>query len=146
VHLQTRSIPASKCISEFTRFQSPSASPNILDHCRHVHRQGAMVGGRRHRGNGGGWRTGSTYSADPSVDRYHLMSISSYHIMKINSIFTNFWSHSLFPRLRGSSMPLSTISSRQIAMLLEPELLVLMNSAWMPREVRWTVVGGLSAF
>jgi len=32
VHLQTCSITASKCISEFTRSRPPSASPNSLDH------------------------------------------------------------------------------------------------------------------
>jgi hypothetical protein len=32
VHLQIRLITAPKCISEWTQSQSPSASPNMLDH------------------------------------------------------------------------------------------------------------------
>jgi hypothetical protein len=35
--------------------------------------------------------TGSIYSADPRVDRHHLISISSYHTMKIHTLaFPNF--------------------------------------------------------
>jgi len=96
--------------------------------------------------------TGSIYSADPGVDRHHLISISSYHTKKIHSIFPNFYSHSLCPRfrgstqLRGSSTPGSIISSHPIPTLLEPEPLFLMNSVWMSREVRGSVDGGLSAF
>ena len=30
--------------------------------------------------------TGSVYSADPGVDRHHLISISSYHTMKIHTL------------------------------------------------------------
>jgi hypothetical protein len=37
VHLQTRSITASVCISEFTQSWSPIASPNSLDHGLQVH-------------------------------------------------------------------------------------------------------------
>jgi len=29
---------------------------------------------------------GSIYSADPGVDRHHLISISSYHTMKIHTV------------------------------------------------------------
>jgi len=39
LHLQTHSITASKCISEFTRPRPPSASPNSLDHGLPVHLQ-----------------------------------------------------------------------------------------------------------
>jgi len=38
LHLQTRSITASKCISEFTQSRSPMASPNLLDHGCGVYR------------------------------------------------------------------------------------------------------------
>jgi len=37
VHLQTRSISASKCSSQFTRSRPPIASPNSLDHGLKVH-------------------------------------------------------------------------------------------------------------
>jgi len=43
VHLQTRSITASKCISEFTWSRPPSASPNSLDHGLQVHLQTRMT-------------------------------------------------------------------------------------------------------
>jgi len=39
VHLQTRSITASQCISEFTQSRSPIASPTSLDHGLKVHVQ-----------------------------------------------------------------------------------------------------------
>jgi hypothetical protein len=39
LHLQTPSITASKCISEFTQSQSRIASPNSLDHGLEVHLQ-----------------------------------------------------------------------------------------------------------
>jgi len=39
VHLHTRSIAASKCISEFTWSWSPSVSPNTLDYLLQVHLQ-----------------------------------------------------------------------------------------------------------
>jgi hypothetical protein len=37
MHLQTRSIMASECISQFTRFLPPSASPHSLHHGLQVH-------------------------------------------------------------------------------------------------------------
>ena len=46
----------------------------------------------------------------------------------------------------GSSTPGSIISSHPISTLLELEQLFLMNSAWISREVRLSVDGGLSAF
>ena len=90
---------------------------------------------------------GSLYSADPRVDRHHLISISSYHTMKIHtSIFPNIWSHSVCPRFHGFSTPGSIISSHLIPMLREPEPLFLINSIWMSREVWQSVDGGISAF
>jgi len=58
VYHKIRSIPASKYISEFTRSQSPSASPNTLDHGLKVHVQLGTAVGRRYRGNGGGQSDG----------------------------------------------------------------------------------------
>jgi len=62
VHLQTRSIPASKYI--------------FKEH-HQVYGDTAVVQVDR--------VTGSVYSADPGVDRDHLISISSYHTMKIHT-------------------------------------------------------------
>jgi len=66
-------------------------------------------------------------------------------------MFSNFWSHSLGPRLRGSmqlhgsSTPDGIISSHPIPTLLELETLLLMNSILMLQEVQRSVDGGLSA-
>src|SRR5882757_5308370 len=69
----------------------------------------------------------SIYSGDPGVDRLiasHFHLILSYN-ENTHSIFPNFWSHSLFPRfrgstqLRGSSQPCSIISSLLLPTLLE---------------------------
>jgi hypothetical protein len=97
--------------------------------------------------------TGSIYSADPRVDRHHLISISSYHTMKIHTL--SFPTFGLTRSVRdimdpcncmGSSMPGSIISSHPIPTAHKPELLILMNSVWMSREVRHSVDGGISAF
>ena len=153
MHPQTRFIPASKCISEFTRSQSPSASSNTLDHGLQVHRQGVMAGVWRYRGNGGGLSDGEYVFGRP---RSRLTSSHFHPILSqnenTNSVFPNFRSHSLCPRfgglmqLGGSSMPGSIISSPLIPMLLEPPPLFLMNSVWMLRDMRRSVDGGLSAF
>jgi len=83
VHLQTRWIAASKCISEFTRSQSPSASQTssmkyIFKVRRRLYRDTRVTEVDR--------VTGSIYSADPAVDRHHLIPISSYHTMKIHTL------------------------------------------------------------
>jgi len=96
---------------------------------------------------------GSIYSADPGVDRHHLIPISSYHTMKIHTLsfptsgLTRSVCDIVDPRnCMGSSTPGSIISSHLIPTLLKPELLLLMNSGWKSREVRRSVDGGLSAF
>jgi len=83
VHLQTHSIPASKCISEFIRSLSPSASQTrsikyIFKEQRWLYGDTGVTEVDR--------VTGSIYSADPGVDRHHLISISSYHTMKIHTL------------------------------------------------------------
>jgi len=82
VHLQTRSITASKCISEFTRAPSPSASQTCSS--KYIFKERWRL-----YGDTGVTEvdrvTVSIYSADPGVDRHHLISISSYHTMKIHT-------------------------------------------------------------
>jgi len=81
--------------------------------------------------------TGSIYSADPGLDRHHLISISSHHIMIIHTLsFPTFGlTRSVrdfgSAQLRGSSTLGSIISSHVIPTLLEPEPLCLMNSVSM---------------
>ena len=65
VHLQTHWILASKCISEFTQCQSPRASPNTLEHGLQVHLQGVTGGIRRYRGNKGGQSDGEYLFSRP---------------------------------------------------------------------------------
>jgi len=83
VHIQTRSITASKCISEFTPSTSPSASQTrsikyiFKERWRLYGDAGVMEVDRV---------TGSIYSADPGVDRHHLISISPHHTMKIHTL------------------------------------------------------------
>ena len=164
VQPQIRLISAYRCISKLDRLRPPSASPNSLDHSLGVYLETLSITASKYifkeqqlvYGDTGVTEvdrvTGSIYSADPGLDRHHLISISSYHTMKIHSIFPNFCPHSICLRfggsaqLRGSSTPGSIISSHPMPSLLEPELLVLMNSVWMSREVRGSVDGGLSAF
>jgi len=126
VHLQTRSITASKCIFQFTRPWSPSAYPNKLDHGLQVYHQGASVGVEIFRGNSGGMSDAEYMFGRPrgryTASHFHL--IFSYK-ENAHSIFPNFWSHSLFPRffgstqLRGSSQLGSIISSLLLSTLLE---------------------------
>jgi len=83
VHLQTRSIPASRCISEFIRSPSPSASQTrsikyILNERRQLYGDTEVTEVDR--------VTGSIYLADPGVDRHHLISISSYLTMQIHTL------------------------------------------------------------
>jgi len=83
VHLQTRLIPASKCISGFIR--SPSLSASQTCSIKYIFNER-----RRSYGDTGvtveDKATGSIYSADPGVDRHHLISIYSYHTMKIYTL------------------------------------------------------------
>jgi len=152
-HLQTHLIVAVKRISEFTRSQSQSASSNMFDHSLHLHLHGAMAAVRRYRRNGGGqsdWEYifGRLRSRFTSSHFYLILSYNE----NTHSIVPNIWSHSLCPRLNGStqlhgsSMPGSIISSHLSSTLLEPVLLFLMNPVWMSGEVRRNVEGGLPAF
>jgi len=94
VHLQTRSITVSKCISNFAPLRPPSspdhrlqvhlqsqsitASKYIFNQQRQVYRDtGAMELDRV---------MGSIYLADPGVYRHHPISISSYHTTKIHTL------------------------------------------------------------
>jgi len=153
VHLQTRSITA-----------STNASPNSLDCSLQVNLQTRSIIAPKNIFKAR-WRvygvtgvtevqrvTGCIYSAEPGVDRHHLVSILSYHTMKIlylSQLFGVTCSvHNIMDPCNcfGSSTPGSIISSHQISTLLEPEPLFQMNSLWMSREVRWIVEGGFSAF
>ena len=94
VHLQTRSITASKCFSRLARLRSASSH----DHGLQVHLQTRSITASMYIFNERRWVyrdtgvtevhrvTGSIYSADPGVDRHHLISISSYHTMKIHTL------------------------------------------------------------
>jgi len=83
VHLQTRSTTASKCISEFTRSPSPSATQTRS--IKYIFKER-----RRLYGDTGVTEvdrvTGSIYSADSGEDRHHLISIFSHHTMKIHTL------------------------------------------------------------
>jgi len=122
VLLQTCSITASKCIfKERRRLYGDTAVTEV-----------ARV-------------TGSIYSADPGLDRHHLISLSSHHTMKIHTLsFPTFGltrSVDGSTQFRGSSTPGSIISSHPIRMLIEPEPLYRMNSVWMSRGLRRSVDG-----
>jgi len=114
VHLHTRTITASKCISRLARLRPASAH----DHGLQVHLQTRSIPASKRitafmRSPSPGesqtpsikyifkeqWQlygdtgvrevdrvTGSIYLADPGVDRHHLISISSYHTMKIHTL------------------------------------------------------------
>jgi len=111
VYLPTRSITASKCISEFTLSRPPSASPNLLTQGLQVHlwvhsiwvskcifkhawscpsstslRSDGMFMEMQRGVTEVDRVMGIIYSADPGVDRRHLISISSYHKMKIHTL------------------------------------------------------------
>jgi len=114
VHLQICSIRASKCISKLVRLRPPgshdqglqvhpqtrslTASKYILKERRRVYWDTGVTEVDR--------VTGSIYSADPGVDRHHLISISIYHKMRIHTLsFPTFglscsvravlWSHTI---------------------------------------------------
>jgi len=103
VPIWTCSITPSKWISEFTGSQSPSPSPHSLDPGLQVHLQICSIMASKYmiKQRRQVYRdtvvtevdivTGSVYSADPGVDRHHLISISSHHTMKIHTLsFTTF--------------------------------------------------------
>ena len=77
-----------------------------------------MVGVRRYIGNRGGMSdVGYTFGRPrgrSTVSHFHLLL--SYN-KNTHSIFPNFWSHSLFPRFRGSSWLGSIISSHHLRLL-----------------------------
>jgi len=93
VHLQSRSITASKCITKLARLWL-SCSHN---HSLQVHLQTNSIKAskyickeqRRVYGDTGVTEvdrvTGSMYSADPRVGRYHPISIPFYHTMKTHT-------------------------------------------------------------
>jgi len=94
VHLQTRSITASMCITKLARLLPRSSHDHGLQVNLHTHSITASkyIFKERCRVYGDTGVTevdrvmGSIYSADPGVDRYHLISISSYHTMKIQTL------------------------------------------------------------
>jgi hypothetical protein len=152
--LQVRTIIASKCISKLSGSRPPNASlSSPVDLSVHVHLQTRLITATKYifhkrlglYGEAGvndvDRGMGSIFSADPRVDRHHLVSISSYHIKKIHYIIPNFWFSLLcrrfcgFTQLHGTLTPGSIIYSNPIPRLLESEPLFLMNSLWTLREV-----------
>jgi len=83
VHIQIRSITASKCISEFTRSPSPSASQS--GSIQYIFKQQWRLNGDTEVTEVDRV-TVSIYSADPGVDRHHLIYISSYHKIKFHTL------------------------------------------------------------
>ena len=156
LHLQPRSVVASQFISILARSRPRSASLSSLDPGLQLHRQTCSITAsmytckqqRRLYGDTGvtevEWASGSIYSGHPRVHRHH--PILSYN-NNTHSICPNFWSHSLFPRFRGSmplhgsSRPGSIISSHLRHTSLELELLFATNSVRMSREVWYNIVG-----
>jgi hypothetical protein len=69
VHLWVNAISVSKCISKYARSRSPSTTLRSDSRYREI--QGGVEEVDK--------VPGSIYSADPRVDRHHLISISSYH-------------------------------------------------------------------
>jgi len=159
------------CISTLAQSQSPSVALNSHDYSLQVHLQTHSITASKYifkerrlvYGDTGVTKVervmGSIHSADPGEDRHHPISISSNHTKKIHTLsfptfgFTRSVRDIADPRnCVGSSTTGSIISSHPIPTLLEPEPLfepeplVLMNSIWMSREVRWSVHGGLSGF
>jgi len=92
-------LSVSKCISKLTQHLPPSASLCLLDRTLQVHPQTQSIKAsfiilkEEWRVYGHAEVTevdrlsGSIYSADPAVDRHHLISISSYHTMNIHTLF-----------------------------------------------------------
>jgi len=127
VRLQTRSITASQCISQFTPSRPPTASPNSINPGLPMHLQPrsitaskSIVQERRWVYGDTGvtevkWATRSIYLGDPGVDRQHLIFISSCHTTKRDTLcFPTFGLTRSFrgsTQLCGSSRPDSIISS-----------------------------------
>jgi len=84
VHLHTCSIPASKCITEFIRSLSQSASQLRL--IKYIFREQRQLSGDSPGILKVETITGSLYSADSGVDRHNLLPISSYHTMEIHTL------------------------------------------------------------
>jgi len=130
VHLQTCSIRASKYIFKKRRRVNRDTRVTVVERV-----------------------LGNIYSADPRVDRHHLISISSYHTMKIHTL--SFPTFGLTRSVRDFVAACNCMDPQrrvvsyfptQFATLLEPEPLFLMNFVWMSRDVWRSVDGGLSAF
>jgi len=138
VQLQTPSIPGSIYISQFTQSQSPSGSPNRLDHGLQAHLERAMWGIRWYKVDGVEQSEVESIFGRPrnryASSHFHLI-LSSNEDTHYN--FPNYYSHSLSLRfsgstqLCGSSKPCSIISSHPLPSLLKPEPRFPMNSVWM---------------
>ena len=142
MHLRCRSIPASISVSSLT------VSPKMHRHIRSILRSKDVVYKEQPVSGPAAEpdldkMTERIYSADPGVDRYHLIFT--------HSIIPDTWSHSLclcfqrFTQWRESCTLDDIISSNHITMLLQSDLLLPMNLVWMSRKVQWYVDGGLSA-
>ena len=95
MHLQTRLITASQCISNL----APLRSPSLHNHSLQVHLQTRSITASKYilKVQQLVYRdrvvtevdrvTGKIYLADPGVYGQHLISISSYHPMKIHTLF-----------------------------------------------------------
>jgi len=98
VHLWVHSILASKCISTLAQSRPPSESLSSLDLGQQVHRWYSSIPATKYIFEDWWWVysdtgvmemesvTVSIYSAEPGVDRHHLVSISSYDTIKIHSL------------------------------------------------------------
>jgi len=136
-------------ISILARSQSPSESLNSHDYGLQVHLQTCSITASKYifkerqlvYQDTGAMEvervTGSIYSADPGVDRHHLISISSNHTIKIHTRsfptfgLTRSVCDIVDPRnWVGFSTTGSIISSHPIRMLVKPDPLFLMNSFW----------------
>ena len=98
MHLQTCSIPVSKCISKFARSRSFSVSLSSLDFSLQVHYETHFITASKYIFQDS-WRvyrdtgvpevgrvTESIYSADCRVHRHHRISISSYYTIKFPTL------------------------------------------------------------
>jgi hypothetical protein len=138
VHLQTRSIRASKCLSKPIQLQTQSTSSRSNCGCMVTLVQQRWIE----------WWGVYIRQTPKSID---ILSVPSQ--ISIQWTYTPYISfHSLCLRLcgcmqlSGFSMLGSIISCNQIPMLLETEHVLLMRSIWMSQGVRQSVNGGLSTF
>jgi len=156
VHLQTRFIPASKCISECTRSWPPSASPNLFDHGRGVYLWIHSILDTK-------CVSEFTHSRPPSASLNSLDHGLRVHVQWATAGVQRYRGNGggrshreyIFRRrivissgstqLRGFSRLGSIISSHFLPRLLELEPFFLKNSIWMSREVWRNVNGGLTA-